>query len=87
MSTNTGKQERSDPVFTSVSQFQIPTADELRQLRILTQMSQRAVADAIGVDKDTIRRWEQGESSPSIDDVRELLELYGDAVDGQTQLG
>ncbi len=87
MSTNTGEQERSEPVFTSISQFKIPSADELRQLRILTGMSQRAVADAIGVDKDTIRRWEQGESSPSIDDASELLEFYADACEGQTRLG
>jgi len=87
MSTNTGEQERSEPVYTSVSRYQIPTADELRELRVLAGESIRDTAEALGVDKDTICRWEQGKSSPSIENAQALLEHYADAADGQTQLG
>lgn len=87
MSTNTGEQERSEPVCTSVSRYQIPTADELRELRLLAGESIRETAAAIGVDKDTVYRWEQGESSPSIENAQDLLNHYADAADGQTQLG
>ena len=49
--------------------------------RINAEMTQKEVADAMGVDRSTVGRWEKGEKVPDYDEAKKLAELYGLTVD------
>lgn len=66
--------------------FTLPTPEQLRERRILARVTLREAAAEVGVDKNTVWRWEQGRSSPRLDDVRALLALYDDQQPRQQQL-
>lgn len=51
--------------------------EKLRAARALANLSQRAAARAIGVQENTISRWETGESVPSRAPFLRMLEAYG----------
>jgi predicted transcriptional regulator len=76
-----------ESVLCDPSEWTLPTPQELRELRILAGLTIREAADRADVAPDSVRRWEQGEHSPRLCDVRTLIECYTDAADGQTQLG
>lgn len=44
----------------------------LKQWRQLTGLTQEALAEAIGVDRTTLIRWEQGKTQPKADDIANL---------------
>lgn len=44
-------------------------------------MTQRQVAQALGVDVVTVSRWETGTREPNISTHKELAQLYGCTVD------
>ena len=49
---------------------------KIRQTRILRDMTQKELADAVGMPKygdRTIRRWENGESKPTTLELRSIL--------------
>lgn len=48
----------------------------LAAARVNAGMTQDDVAKAIHVSKNTIVKWEKGETEPSIQTARELSELY-----------
>lgn len=50
-------------------------ADDVKRLRILLGMSQKALAKALGVSYATINRWEMGHTEPH-NLVREHFEAY-----------
>lgn len=37
------------------------TADELRDFRLRLNITQQTLAEALGVDRNTVARWERGE--------------------------
>jgi DNA-binding transcriptional regulator YiaG len=39
---------------------QRPTADEVRELRLMNGMTQKNLADLIGVSEKSVQAWEQG---------------------------
>lgn len=55
--------------------------DNLLALRRRSGMSQQEVASAIGVTRQTISNWEQGQGSPALDKAAELARLYGISLD------
>lgn len=52
----------------------------LRKLRRAKDLSQRELADMVGVHQVTIRRWEAGESIPGVDDIVKLSEALDTTV-------
>ncbi|QHA86730.1 helix-turn-helix domain-containing protein [Serratia rhizosphaerae] len=62
-------------------------ADEIRFLRVEMNMSQKALADLLGVDVQTVARWEKAQSSlPRMTDVM-LRMLYLESVNESSRVG
>lgn len=55
--------------------------DNLIHLRKLNQLTQEDVADKIGVTRQSIAKWESGETTPDLDKCRLLSELFGVSLD------
>ena len=53
----------------------------LVQLRKLNHMSQEDLAEKIGVSRQTLSKWETGESLPDIEKCKQLAELFGVTLD------
>jgi len=53
----------------------------LRQLRTEKNLSQKVVADAIGVDRTTYTKYETGKSQPDFTTIQKLAEFYSVSVD------
>ena len=56
-------------------------AENLIQLRKLNHMSQDELADQIGVSRQTLSKYETGESLPDIERCKRLAYIYGLTVD------
>ena len=56
-------------------------ADNLIGLRKLNDMSQEELADKIGVSRQTLSKYETGESLPDIEKCRLLADVFGVTVD------
>ena len=48
----------------------------LEAARINAHMTQQEVAEALGINRDTVRRYEQGKSCPTFKTFIKLAELY-----------
>ena len=55
--------------------------DNLIHLRKIKQLTQEDVADKIGVTRQSIAKWESGETVPDLDKCRLLAELFGVSLD------
>ena len=55
--------------------------NNLIQLRKLNHMSQEELAEKIGVSRQTLSKWETGESLPDIEKCKMLAELFGVTLD------
>lgn len=53
----------------------------LKQIRILRGMSQKTVAERLGVTKRTVSNWENGRCLCSMKTFKKLCELYGVSMD------
>ncbi|KGM27241.1 transcriptional regulator [Photorhabdus luminescens] len=63
------------------------SAEEVRFLRIEMNMSQKLLSNLLGVDIQTIARWEKGQSGiPRVADVA-LRSLYTESIDEQSYIG
>ena len=51
--------------------------DNLQELRKLHDMSQEELADKIGVSRQTLSKYETGESLPDIEKCRLLADVFG----------
>ncbi|WP_157969603.1 helix-turn-helix domain-containing protein [Haloplanus rubicundus] len=71
--------DEPDPEFGDLephpSEWKLPTPEELRELRILSGLTIREVAHRIDVSPDSVRRWEKGQHSPRLTDVRVIVEV------------
>lgn len=59
----------------------IKQGDYLKQLRTERGMSQEKLAEAIGISRQSISKWEQGLSSPDIENIKKLSEFFGVSAD------
>jgi AbrB family looped-hinge helix DNA binding protein len=55
--------------------------DNLVQLRKLHQLTQEAVAEAVGVARQTVAKWEAGETMPDLEKSQSLAELFDVSLD------
>ncbi|MUW14857.1 helix-turn-helix domain-containing protein [Halorubrum sp. CBA1125] len=63
--------------------FELPEQQQLRELRCCAGLTIVEVADAGGWHESTVRRWEYGDYSPRLEDVKELLEIYRERGRGE----
>ncbi|EOW1908525.1 helix-turn-helix domain-containing protein [Yersinia enterocolitica] len=62
-------------------------ADEIRFIRVEMNMSQKVLATLLGVDIQTVARWEKGQTSlPRTADVA-LRALYAESIDETSDVG
>lgn len=57
-------------------EFRVPDGDELRRARLLAGLDRVEAAEAVGTTRQTLKRYEEGGSSPRLELVVDLLELY-----------
>ena len=55
--------------------------DNLIQLRKMRKMTQEDIAEAIGVTRQSIAKWESGETIPDLEKCRLLAELFEVSLD------
>ena len=53
----------------------------LKRLRKVHQYTQEKVAEKINVSRQSIAKWEQGETTPDIDSLTKLAKLYNVSLD------
>ena len=58
----------------------------LRQLRLQMGSTQQEVADALGMDRSTLNKYETGDRIPNMLTVRRLAAFYGISVDELTSV-
>ncbi len=54
---------------------------KLAELRKKSGLTQSEVAEELGVSRQAVSRWETGEISPSVENLRRLSKLYGVPMD------
>jgi AbrB family looped-hinge helix DNA binding protein len=55
--------------------------DNLVQLRKFSQMTQEDVAEKLGVTRQSVAKWEAGESIPDLDKCKQLADIFGVSLD------
>ena len=58
--------------------------DNLVQLRKAREMTQEDLAEKIGVSRQSVAKWEAGDSLPDIDRCRSIAEIFGVSLDDLT---
>ena len=56
-------------------------SDNLTQLRKLKRMTQEDIAEAVGVSRQAVAKWETGETLPDLDKCRKLADLFEVTLD------
>lgn len=57
------------------------TKISLKAARINANLTQKAAAKSVNVEKETISSWERGKSEPKVSQAYTLCELYGVPID------
>lgn len=65
----------------------IKQGEYLRKLRIERELSQEQLAEAMGLSRQSISKWEQGISTPDVDNYMKLAEFYSMPVDTLLKAG
>lgn len=68
---------KSAPVRKEAKTIRITLAQKLRENRMRCKMSQEFVAEAVGVTRQAVSKWENGVSDPSTANLIALAKLYG----------
>ena len=55
--------------------------DNLAQMRKVVQLTQEDVAEKLGVTRQSVAKWESGESVPDLDKCKQLAEIFGVSLD------
>ena len=55
--------------------------DNLQELRKIHGLSQEELADKIGVSRQTLSKYETGESLPDIEKCKQLADVFGVTID------
>lgn len=65
----------------------IKQGEYLRKLRIERELSQEQLAEAMGISRQAISKWEQGVSTPDIDNFMKLAEFYSVPIESLIKAG
>lgn len=57
------------------------TQNRIRELRKKSRLSQQALADQIGVFRNTISNWETGYSQINLENAKKVAEYFGVTID------
>jgi len=68
---------RSSPVREEARMVRSSLSEKLRENRTRCNMSQEFVAQAVGVSRQAVSKWETGQSDPSTANLIALAKLYG----------
>ena len=55
--------------------------ENLIRLRKINQMTQEDIAEAVGVSRQAVAKWESGETIPDLEKCKLLAELFGVSLD------
>lgn len=55
--------------------------DNLAQMRKVLQLTQEDIAEKLGVTRQSVAKWESGESIPDLDKCKQLAEIFGVSLD------
>ena len=55
--------------------------DNLVQMRKVLQLTQEDIAEKLGVTRQSVAKWEAGESIPDLDKCRQLADIFGVSLD------
>lgn len=58
--------------------------DNLMQLRKLNNMTQEDIAEKVGVSRQSVAKWEAGETTPDLEKARLLAGVFGVSLDDLT---
>ena len=56
-------------------------AENLRTFRTENKLSQKALADAVGVSQQCVSDWELGNADPTLTSLWRLADLFGVSID------
>lgn len=65
----------------------IKQGEYLKDLRIKNNFSQEKLGELLGLSRQSISKWEQGNATPDTDNLLKLSELYGVSVDTLLRCG
>ena len=68
---------KSEPARKEVRAVRMSLSEKLRENRTRCKMSQEFVAEAVGVTRQAVSKWETGQSDPSTANLIALSKLYG----------
>ncbi len=55
--------------------------DNLVQMRKVFQMTQEDIAEKLGVTRQSVAKWEAGDSVPDLDKCKQLADIFGVSLD------
>ena len=55
--------------------------DNLVQMRKILQMTQEDIAEKLGVTRQSVAKWEAGDSVPDLDKCKQLADIFGVSLD------
>ena len=55
--------------------------DNLVQMRKVLQMTQEDIAEKLGVTRQSVAKWEAGDSVPDLDKCKQLADIFGVSLD------
>ena len=55
--------------------------DNLVQMRKVLQLTQEDIAENLGVTRQSVAKWEAGESIPDLDKCKQLADIFGVSLD------
>ena len=56
-------------------------SENIVRLRKINQMTQEDIAEAVGVSRQAVAKWESGETIPDLEKCRLMAELFGVSLD------
>lgn len=56
-------------------------SENIVRLRKINQMTQEDIAEAVGVSRQAVAKWERGETIPDLEKCKLLAELFGVSLD------
>ena len=68
---------KSGPARKEAKTVRMTLGEKLRENRVRCKMSQEFVAEAVGVSRQAVSKWENGISDPSTSNLIALAKLYG----------